>query len=153
VRALGEVTGLPLDAIRSVLAAVDDDTLSWHAAVRSAHIRLSSGTSTPSAESRTRVRELLHRHGWTLSGEGPDAEVLAQALDALAGLDHPVGDDMLDVYAEAAASIAEHDVAAVTAEDHVAAAAHVVVGTLLLEPALLAMRRIAQENVSAKTRG
>jgi hypothetical protein len=60
---------------------------------------------------------------------------------------------MLDVYSEAAASIAEHDLAAVTAEDHVAAAEHVVVGTLLLEPALLAMRRIAQENVSAKTRG
>jgi DNA-binding transcriptional MerR regulator len=152
VRALGEVAGLRLDAVRSVLAAVDDDSLSWHEAVGSAHSRLSPGTSTPSAEARTRVQQLLQRHGWTLSEQSPHADVLAQAIDALASLDHPVDDALLDVYARAAASIAEREVAGVTAEDRVTATEHVVVATLLLEPALLAMRRIAQENVSAATR-
>lgn len=153
VRALGDVAGLRLDAVRSVLAAMDDDSLSWHAAVGSAHTRLSPGTSPPSAEARARVHDLMDRHGWTSGRESPHVDALARAIDALAGLDHPVGDDLLDVYAAAAIAIAEHEVATITEDDHVAATEHVVVGTLLLEPALLAMRRIAHENVSARTRG
>jgi hypothetical protein len=38
-------------------------------------------------------------------------------------------------------------------DDHVTAAEEVVVGTLLLEPVLLAIRRVAQANVSLRTRG
>jgi hypothetical protein len=78
--------------------------------------------------------------------------VLAQALDALDGLDHPVSDELLDVYADAATAIAEHEVSAIDVDDHVAAAEQVVVGTLLLEPVLLVLRRMAQENVSQRTR-
>jgi DNA-binding transcriptional MerR regulator len=153
VRALSEIAGLRLDDVRAVLAAVDDDTLSWHAAVGSAHTRLSPGATSTSAESRERVRALLRRHGWQLSPDSPHANVLAAALDSLDGLDHPAGDELLDVYAAAATSIAEHEVAGVPDDDRVAAAEQVVVGTLLLEPVLLAIRRIAQENVSQRTRG
>lgn len=152
VRALSEIAGLRLDDVHAVLAAVDDDTLSWHAAVGSAHSRLSPGTAATSVHSRERVRALLNRHGWALSPQSPHAKVLAHALDSLDGLDHPAGDDLLDVYAAAAISIAEHEVAGVRADDRVAATEHVVVGTLLLEPVLLAIRRIAQENVSLRTR-
>jgi DNA-binding transcriptional MerR regulator len=152
VRALTEVAGLRLDAVRAVLASVDDESLSWHDAVGSAHRRLSAAPGEVSPASRARVRALLQRHGWTSGADSSHATVLAQALDALAGLDHPVTDDLLDVYAGAARSVAEHDVAAITDEDHVAAAGQVVVGTLLLEPVLLALRRIAQEQVSRRTR-
>jgi DNA-binding transcriptional MerR regulator len=153
VRALTEVAGLPLEAVRAVLESVDDASLTWHAAVGSAHTRLSPTASPPTADARARVRALLSRQGWSRSADSPHADVLARALDALAGLEHPVGDDLLDVYAAAAASIAVHEVASVDTDDRVAATEQVVVGTLLLEPALLAMRRIAQENVSARTRG
>ena len=103
--------------------------------------------SVPTAQ----VTGLLERHGWTLTPDSPHAAVLARALDALDGLEHPASDELLDVYADAATRIAEHEVAAV-GEEHVAAAEQVVVGTLLLEPVLLAIRRIAQENVSRRTR-
>ena len=151
VRALTEVARLRLDAVRQVLAAVDDESLSWHEAVGAAHTRLvPESTSTPVAAD-AQVAVLLQRHGWTLTAGSPHAALLARALDALEGLGHPASDELLDVYADAATSIAEHEVAAV-GDDHVTAAEEVVVGTLLLEPVLLAIRRIAQANVSLRTR-
>lgn len=152
VRALTDVAGLRLDAVRSVLAAVDDESLSWHQVVGSAHSRLSSRTTTASARAHGQVDGLLSRHGWSLGSESPHAGVLAQALDALDGLDHPADDRLLDVYADAASLLAQHEVSAVEGGDRVAATEHVVVGTLLLEPVLLTIRRIAQENVSRRTR-
>jgi len=152
VRALTDVAGMRLDSVRAVLAAVDDESLSWHQAVGSAHVRLSDRTTPTSAHARQQVALLLTRQGWTLSPHSPHAEVLAHALDALAGLDHPASDGLLDVYAEAAGSIAEAEVGGVEDGDHVSAAEQMVVGTLLLEPVLLSIRRIAQENVSRRTR-
>jgi DNA-binding transcriptional MerR regulator len=45
VRALTDVAGMRLDAVRAVLRAVDDKSLSWHEAVGSAHSRLSARNS------------------------------------------------------------------------------------------------------------
>ena len=150
VRALTAVAHLRLDEVRAVLAAVEDETLSWHDAVGSAHTRLSPGTAVASARAREQVEALLRRQGWTLSPRSPHAEVLGAALDALRDLDHPADDALLDVYARAADLVAETEVAGIVPEDRTAAAEHVVVGTLLLEPVLLAVRRIAQENASAR---
>ncbi|HEV7626250.1 MAG TPA: MerR family transcriptional regulator, partial [Streptomyces sp.] len=86
VRALTDVAGMRLDAVRAVLRAVDDESLSWHEAVGSAHTRLSPRDRTASPESRAQVDALLARHGWTLSQDSPQGDVLAQALDHLAGL-------------------------------------------------------------------
>ena len=153
VRALTDVAGMSLDGVRAVLEAVDDPSLSWHEAVGAAHTRLSPDTPEPSTDAQKRVSAFLRRRRWRLSPESPHARSLGRAIDALAGLDHPASDRLLDVYADAAITIAEHEVAGVNATDHAAAAEHVVVGTLLQEPLLLAIRRIAQENVSARTRG
>jgi hypothetical protein len=94
---------------------------------------------------------LLARHGWTLSPDSAQGDLLGQALDHLAGLDFETSHGLLDVYAAAATSIAESEVGGVPADDRVVAAERVVVGTLLLEPVLLTIRRIAQENVSRRT--
>jgi len=152
VRALTEVAGLRLDAVRQVLAAVDDESLSWHEAVGATHSRLVPEEAGAPVAADAQVASLLQRHGWTLAADSPHAVLLARALDALDGLGHPASDELLDVYADAATRIAEHEVAAV-GDDHVTAAEEVVVGTLLLEPVLLAIRRIAQANVSLRTRG
>ena len=116
IRALSDVAHLRLDAVRAVLAAVEDEALSWHAAVGAVHSRLSPLTANASASSRGQVDALLDPHCW------------------------------------AATDIAEAEVVAVESEDHTGAAEHIVVGTLLLEPVLLTLRRIAQENVSQKAR-
>jgi DNA-binding transcriptional MerR regulator len=154
VRALIEVAGLRLEDVRRVLEAIDDEDLSWHEAVGAAHTRLPSPARGAADESQLqRVDELLGRHGWALSPVSPHREALAAALASLESLGHPPSDDHLDTYAEAAALIGRHDVAGLDESDRADAAEHAVVSTLLLEPVLLILRRIAQENASRELRG
>ena len=116
----------------------------------SVHHRLSRGTGDPSPAALAQVDALVERRGWRLYEPNPHRLDLARALDALAGLDHPAGDELLDDYADAAQAVAERDVAAVGRDDRVAGAEHAVIGTLLLEPVLLLLRRMAQEDASAR---
>ena len=153
IRALTDVAGLRLEAVRAVLAAVDDESVSFHVAMGSVHHRL-SGKPASSAEASpaalAQVDALVARRGWQLHEPNPHRLGLARALDALASLDHAADDDLLDDYAEAAQLVAERDVAAVGRDDRVAGAEHAVVGTLLLEPVLVLLRRMAQEAASAR---
>ena len=150
IRALTEVGGLRLDAVRAVLEALDDEGRSFHQAMGSVHHRLSRGTGDPSPAALAQVDALVERRGWRLYEPNPHRLDLARALDALAGLDHPAGDELLDDYADAAQAVAERDVAAVGRDDRVTGAEHAVIGTLLLEPVLLLLRRMAQEDASAR---
>ena len=150
IRALTDVAGLRLDTVRQVLEGIEG-ARSWHDAVGSAHTRLSGAgddTAPPSSGSLSRVDALLRRQRWELGADHPQAAVLARTLDALDGLEHPVGDDLLDLYAAAMRPVAQHEVSAVRADDRDASIEAAVIGTLVQEPLLLAIRRIAQENVS-----
>jgi len=148
VRALTEVAGLRLDTVRQVLADIAGAD-SWHEAVGSAHVRLAMSDAPPaSPDSRTRVDALLERQGWQLDEQSPQRELLARSLDALADLEHPISDALLDLYAEAMKPVAAYEVGAVRSSDREASAEGAVVGTVLQEPVLLAVRRIAQENAS-----
>lgn len=154
VRALTDVAGLRLDAVRAVLAGLDDPDRTWHQAIGAAHARLPSTTVVPtSALARARACALVERRGWTVHPDGPHTDALARALDALDDLGQSPSEELLDVYASAAEAIADHEVAAVPETDPAAAAEFVVVGTLLLEPVLLSIRRMAQEATSYRTRG
>jgi DNA-binding transcriptional MerR regulator len=146
IRALTDVAHLRLETVRSVLHGVDTAE-TWHDAVGSAHTRLSSVATDPSAGSLGRVDDLLKRNGWELSSASPHRAVLAHALDTMGDLDHTVADDLLDAYADAMHDVADAEIANMS-EDREAAAEHAVIGTLLLEPVLLTIRRIAQENAS-----
>ena len=151
IRALTEVAHLRLETVRAVLEGVDRAE-SWHEAVGSAHTRLAPAhESHASDESLERVERVLARNGWELGAASPHRDVLAHALDAMTDLDHPVDDDLLDTYASAMRGVAEAEVAGMSA-NHEAAAEHAVIGTLLLEPVLLTLRRIAQENASRVSR-
>jgi DNA-binding transcriptional MerR regulator len=153
IRALTDVAGLRLETVRQVL----DDIASsktWHEAVGSAHVRLAISDAAPASEaSHERVDQLLARQHWTLDEGSPQRELLARSLDALADLDHPVSDELLDLYAEALRPIAAHEVRSVRSPDREASAEAAVVGTLLQEPVMFALRRIAQENASRELEG
>lgn len=153
IRALTEVAGLKLDTVRQVLDDMAGAT-SWHQAVGSAHTRLAV-TDAPAAteDAHRRVDALLERQQWQLDPASPQRELLARSLDALASLSHPVSDDLLDLYADALRPVAAHEVAAVRSPDPEASAEAAVVGTILQEPVLLAVRRIAQENASRELEG
>lgn len=152
IRALTDVAGLSLETIRQVLAGIDDAD-SWHEAVGAAHTRLSPAAEDGSSEeSRARVDALLRRQRWRLSPDHPQRAVIARALDTLASLDHPVSDELLDRYAEAMRPVAAYEVSAVRRQDRERSVESAVIGTVLQEPILLAIRRIAQENASRRRR-
>jgi DNA-binding transcriptional MerR regulator len=150
VRALTDVAGLRLETVRLVLDGIAG-AQSWHEAVGSAHTRLAAASedqAPATAASSERVDRFLDRQGWDLAPDSAQRQVLARALDALEGVGHPVSDELLNRYADAMRPVAAHEVASVRSPDREASAEAAVVGTLLQEPVLLAVRRIAQENAS-----
>ncbi|MDQ4038940.1 MAG: MerR family transcriptional regulator [Actinomycetota bacterium] len=149
IRALLRVGGLSISTAREVLAAVDDPALSMHDMIGAAHGALptiSSGERLDLGEAQAHLR----RWGWQVHDDSAAVSVLAQSLQALhaAGFDTP--DSLLDRYARAAHELGEQDVAEVPMDSPAEAVRFVVIGTLLLEPVLLALRRLAQEDVSTR---
>lgn len=145
IRALTDVAGLSLEEIRHVVAAVDDKGLASHARHGAVQWALSPAVPDPSEGALARVDALLERHDWKLVPGSPHRRTLAAALDALDALDFPPTDEVLDAYVRALGPVARVELARVAREDAETAAEHVVVGTLLYEPVLVTLRRIAHE--------
>jgi DNA-binding transcriptional MerR regulator len=151
VRALTEVGGLSLADVRRVLDAVDDESLSRHATMGTAQWLLSPRIDEqPTAHSRARVDALLARHGWELDPASPHPRTLAAALDRLDELDHQVREELLDDYLRAMGEVAALEVPSLPVDDPERAAETVVLGTVLHEPVLLTLRRMAHEVLSAR---
>lgn len=156
IRALVEVGGLSIAETRAVLASIDapDKTLHersgmvQHALTRT----LECGASEEAcAAARKRVEELVERRGWFHHRDHPLWELLVQVVAALEelGQDEVIG--LLDDYADAMEALAEKEVAAVRARKAPDAVLEgVVVGTILGESLLAALRRMAHANASAR---
>jgi DNA-binding transcriptional MerR regulator len=155
IRALTEVGRLPLATVRRVIRAADDDRTPIHELLGIAHHAL--GPQVPTRESspdgdraREEVDRFLDRLGWQVSKEAPGRHALATALLTLRRMGRDVGPEVFDRYAEAtdrlaAAEVASLDEGASRAESVQAS----VVGTVVFEAALVALRRLAQEHHSA----
>ncbi|HET9890567.1 MAG TPA: MerR family transcriptional regulator [Mycobacterium sp.] len=152
IRALIDIAGLPLQAVHRVLEVVTDKAVPLHQALGTAQWLLSPTTAgQPSTESCERVSALLDRHTWELASDSPHRAVLAAALDRLDRLAFPVPDALLDQYAEAVSSFAPSEVEPITSQaDRATAIEHLIIGTLLYEPVLATMRRMAHESQSAR---
>ena len=81
---------------------------------------------------------------------GPNLEDALRALDE-AGFKLPEG--ALDLYQDHMRQIAEFEIDNVPTESPAAAVRYVVLGTVLLEPVILALRRAAEEEASARRFG
>ncbi|MFE3009049.1 MerR family transcriptional regulator, partial [Streptomyces sp. NPDC059243] len=153
IRALLEVGGLSLADIGGVLDAMDDPEQSLHDVLGAA-----ADGVTPTGEreagpeledAREEVAELLRRRGWRVDERSQAAESLAEVLSALRRAGHGGYVDLLDVYAAAAEPVARADLdyvqRRVAREDQVES---VVVGTVLGEAMLGALRRLAHIDAS-----
>ena len=162
VRALVGVGGLSLAAAKDVLAQVDgppDITLDL---LGRAHRAV-----TPQAPDDVDVAPavaLLRHWGWTAcadaaesgeatgtSGEQVDDLVaaLAGALTALDDAGFTIEPATFDQYAVSMMDLARAEIAGVPTASAEAAVRYVVLGTVLVEPVLLALRRLAQREASA----
>lgn len=142
IRALVEVAGLSLPRVREVLATLDDESLGIAEAVGGAHVALSPEPATaPSDRSVRRVAELAAGLGW--SAVPRHATALAAALDAMDAAGQPLSEARLVGYAHAVATIAASDLEGMVAMPRDDAATYAVLGTLLTEPVLVYLRRMA----------
>lgn len=158
IRALLDVGGLSVAAIREVLDAVDDADHPVHKVLGTAADRLAPRhVAEPDDDlvaARATVAEFVASRGWRTNVNSPQGEALAGALAALRRVGHGAFAEMLDDYADAAEKVAAADLAYVARnakrEDLVESA---VVGTVLGDAVLLALRRLAHVDASARLYG
>ncbi|MGC5365224.1 MerR family transcriptional regulator [Streptomyces sp. DT24] len=102
----------------------------------------------------TEADTLIAEMGWRVSDGAPGRGVIDETLDTLRSLGMDYHWRTLVPYAELAERVAVLDLDELQhSTDPIEQAERAVVLTILLEPALLALRRLAQENESAKRNG
>lgn len=154
VRALVDVGGLSLAAVREVLATLDTETPGQiHQAVGQAHAALGRPPAPDPDHLPSRALALLTELGWAVDPQAPALRQLDTALATLDELGMAMGADQLHTYAQAALVIATSDVARVPTGSAADAVAFVVLGTVLNEPVLLALRRLAQAHAYYRLHG
>ncbi|MEU5577421.1 MerR family transcriptional regulator [Streptomyces huasconensis] len=163
VRALIQVGGVPVASAREVLTALEDDSLDHNSRLGTAVWALPHGPEPSGDEvfqeraGRT-VDALLARLGWNsareYAAESPAHRMLVTAVAALARLGYPCTVEDLAPYARAGHQLAVTDLDLIeryeSADEQLEAA---VALTVLYEPVLLALRRIAQAQESHRRYG
>ncbi len=150
VRALLGPADLSIAQVRRVLALVDEDrdvTFDLLGAVQ--HATAGAPTAADFAPSRA----LIERAGWRIHPESPEIAQLAAALAALGDAGFAIPARNLEAYVDAARMIADAEIANIPGDDHREALRYTVLGTILVEPLLLALRRLAQQDAALRRFG
>jgi DNA-binding transcriptional MerR regulator len=156
VRTLLHVGGLSIAKVRETVAAIDNPRLSRHRLLAVAHDALAgppvvAADDPISAQARADIDEWLASMDWTSTPDTPARAVLAEALAALRRLGRDVPAQVFTPYAEAADALAEREMATLDPDGPRAALVEdAVIGTIVFERALIALRRLAEANHSAR---
>ncbi|MEQ3554592.1 MerR family transcriptional regulator [Pseudonocardia nematodicida] len=158
IRALVEVGGLPIAGVKDVLAAVDDPDVGVHAMLgRTVYAVTGAGDGgdDDAGEFADRAAKdldaILARAGWQVSDRAPALDGARTVLARLHELGQCPGEDTLTLWAEAADRAAEGDMLAVgRSAGRADVAETALVGTVLGDALIAALRRIAQESHSAR---
>src|SRR4051794_21769614 len=156
IRSLVDVGGLSIAAVRAVLDAVDDPAVPLHDVLGTTidAVGLGDGEGTDDefrADAAARIDAVLAERGWVVSAEAQAREaavdVLATMLRLTGGRLAPV----LPAYAAAVEAIAEADLSTLAGPaDRETRVETALIGTVLGDHLLAALRRLAQEHVSAR---
>ena len=152
VRSLVDVGRLSIERVREVVRALDDPPAGRHELLGAAHeaLRPASATGAPSRDAVAQVAAL------DLPGceDSPASLQLALALTAAAAGGWTVEQATLARWLRAMHEVAETDVVPQLAQVSVGEALrYAIVGNVLTDPVLVALRRAAQEAVSAQRFG
>ena len=152
IRALTGVRGLSVSTTREVLDALAQHTGDSHRLLGLAlgSVRV-GGEPAADAPEAAEVEALVKELGWHVHASAPARATLAETLASLRALGVPLDRQTLMPYARLAERAAELDLDQLNGiTDPLEAAERAVLLTVLLEPALMALRRLAQENESAR---
>jgi DNA-binding transcriptional MerR regulator len=151
IRALVDVGRLSITTVRELLATLDapqdgDPADRVATAVATAHQALSprppAGTPPPE-----RALAAMATLGWQVDPESASLRELENALAGLDAVQLAPSEATLRTYADAALTIAEVDVTGVPSASPAETVRYVVIGTVMYEPVLIALRRLAQQHV------
>lgn len=151
IRALLDA-GVSIAETRRVVAALDDPPANPHELLGTAHAAI-----TPPADDSldlTGAEALAARLGWKPGLCDPAVlHAVARALQALERVGFTVPEAVMAEYLASARRIADAEIAGVPGESAEAAVRYVVLGSVLVEPLLLALRRVAQQVSSGERFG
>jgi DNA-binding transcriptional MerR regulator len=156
IRALVDVGRLSIAATRDVLNCIDSSERSLHQTLGKVQYALTASRDHKLDDEKWReasrqVEDLITRRGWSVDPKNPARQTLAELLVTLRDLHHDVPPGLLDNYAEAAESIAATDIRGVLSHADVEGMLEgVVIGVVLGDSILSALRRLAQEDASAR---
>jgi DNA-binding transcriptional MerR regulator len=156
IRALIDVGGVSVAGAREVLAAVDTPDLPGHHLLGAASYSLSRtsrrNTDDPIwQEARTEIAALIRQRGWLVDDAAPFIDHAADAVAALRALGQEDMLAMMPTYLEAVERIAGQEVDLVISRAEPARMVEgVITGTVLGEALFNALRRLAQQDASAR---
>ncbi|MBF6336309.1 MerR family transcriptional regulator [Nocardia abscessus] len=154
IRALVDIGGVSIEAAKDLLAALDSGSLSARDSLGRVQYALGGRRSQVGGEQREVAAEdvaaLLDRRGWRIHDESPARGTLVDVCAALRLLGHDDVVGAMDDYAAASEAIAATDIALVRTEPGVERMTETaIVGTILGDTLLAALRRLAQEHLSS----
>lgn len=151
IRALVD-SGVTIAGARSVVAALDAPPEALNDLLGIAHAALAP--SDAPVPDTTAAEAVLARLGWQPGWCDSDAvAAVARALQNIERAGFTVGDDLIEVYADAMGRIAAAEIAGVPTTSAEDAVRYVVLGSVLVEPLLLALRRAAEQIASGRRFG
>ncbi len=144
--------GLTVATAKQVLHQIDHPSRSTHALLGAAHQAVMPAPDD--SLDLSRARALIERWGWQIQdADRRGTGMLERALQALDDADFTLSDETLDRYAEMMHQLATAEIADIPTDSTAAAVRYVVLGTVLIEPLLLAMRRVAEQDASYRRFG
>nr|WP_269151224.1 MerR family transcriptional regulator [Spelaeicoccus albus] len=158
IRALAGAGGLSVAAIRDVLAGIDQPPESVAEVLGTAHRALGTPLGTPEKGPEARphpsVMPLLEKLGWWIDGLDQQAlDDASAALYALDAADFPISENELIAYGRSMEAMAQTEIAGIPNGSREEAVRYVVLGTILIEPLILALRRLAHDDAAIRRFG
>ena len=145
-------SGVSVAETRKVLAALDDPPADAHNLLGAAHAAVTPASDE--AIDLSDAERLVAGLGWRPGM--CDDHVLTGVARALQGIDRAgfeVPADVMPVYLASIRRMADAEIAGVPTESVEAAVRYVVLGSVIVEPLLLALRRVAEQVSSAERFG
>ncbi len=152
IRALTETVGLSVHKAREVLQLIDRPEAALFETLGRAMEALPPEVTTEAGADYPRARAVLEKLGQVYEPQFVAVAQLERALAAAEAAGIPLDDARLAVYGPHIRAIAEFDVSRVP-PDPTAAVEYAVLGTALHEPVLVALRRLAHQDIAARRYG
>lgn len=156
IRALVDVAGLSIAGVREALAAIDSTESNRHNLLGSVLHRIAVPPVLPDddhglADGDAELTQLVKDLGWDVKPDNPAWRSAAEAIATIRSLGVGRLLDRLRGYAEAMHEVAELDLALIAdTQNREQLIESAVLGVLLGNPLLVALRRLAEEDVSAR---